>query len=232
MGPRCGLLTQVWYLKVWDFEIGSAGFKKQRVLAIVMGTCEWLDAPTYEKAAEKLVWQAPQVLFMNTLPHLEGYERIIDVGCGSGLSGGLFIDAGFVVDGIDKHAHMIDAALDRGYGRGFVTKVETGNARIVSLAGSYDCLISCGMFGDYVYVSALRSVLELLKQRAVVGIAGRAHDLAKRFRRSSNGNRQLQNLEDELEHNGFTILEHEIGVGHHSARGFPVPYVYVVAGRE
>ena len=176
MGPRCGLLTQVWYLKVWDFEIGSAGFKKQRVLAIVMGTCEWLDAPTYEKAAEKLVWQAPQVLFMNTLPHLEGYERIIDVGCGSGLSGGLF--------------------------------------------------------GDYVYVSALRSVLELLKQRAVVGIAGRAHDLAKRFRRSSNGNRQLQNLEDELEHNGFTILEHEIGVGHHSARGFPVPYVYVVAGRE
>jgi len=165
------------------------------------------DGRTYDEACREYRWNAPDVMYQNLIPFLDGHERIIDIGCGSGLSGMPFIDAGFTVDGIDFSRKQLELARARGYRKTTCASAQLPLADLVR--ERYDALISVGLYGDYVSVSWLTYALSLLKTQAFAGIAGRADELTRVERDEG-----CYNTQDELKSQGFSILLEEFGEAH------------------
>ncbi len=107
------------------------------------------------------------------LSHLKSPTRILDVGCGTGQLGLHFIRAGHPVDGIDISTEMMKYAQNRGYNSTELHNIATNPYRPET---TYDCVISFGIFGDYVPAEkGLEHCLTALKEKAILGFSVEKH---------------------------------------------------------
>lgn len=90
-------------------------------------------------------YRAPDIMAERLKPWLSAEARILDVGCGTGLSGVDLIRAGHRVSGIDLSAAMAEKARQRGY-----CEVRVGDATEVDWPAAFDCVLCVGLIGDWV----------------------------------------------------------------------------------
>ncbi|MDP3882236.1 MAG: class I SAM-dependent methyltransferase [Nanoarchaeota archaeon] len=182
---------------------------------------EWTveDAPSgYERLIEKLNYQAPAHLLRMLRPRLPPAQNILDIGAGTGFLGAPLIEEGHTLDGLDFSRVMLSKAKERGYRQTFCASAEQLDMRdIIPSSFSYDVLISCGLYGDFVHPSWITHTLGVLRRdrESYVAIAGRSEN--------------LDNLDMYLENEGFRILAWDENIGHITSQGFEIPYVYLIS---
>jgi SAM-dependent methyltransferase len=147
-------------------------------------------------------YRAPGIMSGRLLPLLPAGARILDVGCGTGLSGQDFIQAGHQVSGIDLSAAMAEKARLRGY-----REVRVGDATAIEWPEAFDCVLCVGVIGDW--VPAARLMPAMSKALAPGGV------LAVTVPRWSG---QARKTRQWLDVNRFSIAEH------HRALGFRKPF--------
>ncbi|MEM7301077.1 MAG: methyltransferase domain-containing protein [Pseudomonadota bacterium] len=99
--------------------------------------------------------------------------RILDVGCGTGLSGQALLKAGFAdIDGCDFSQEMLDKAAEKNiYNRLFLADLNT--PPLDSSDEAYDAAAAVGVFSfEHIDPNALDDVLRILKPGAslVIGL--------------------------------------------------------------
>lgn len=114
--------------------------------------CVW-GSRDYDSDAARW-YRAPDIMAERLLPWLPARARILDVGCGTGLSGRILIQAGHQVSGIDLSAAMAEKARLRGY-----REVRTGDATVVEWSHPFDCVLCVGLIGDWMPAVKLLPVL-------------------------------------------------------------------------
>jgi len=71
--------------------------------------------------------------------------RILDVGCGTGLSGMALADVGYTdLDGCDLSPEMLSKAKEKGV---YVSLSEVDLTKDIEITRPYDAVFSCGVFG-------------------------------------------------------------------------------------
>jgi SAM-dependent methyltransferase len=95
-------------------------------------------------------YRAPGIMAERLQPWLPAGARILDVGCGTGLSGEKLVEAGFRVSGIDLSAAMAEKARLRGY-----RDVRVGDATAIEWPDAFDCVLSVGLIGDWISAAIL-----------------------------------------------------------------------------
>ncbi len=116
-------------------------------------------APRFDEAlVAQLHYNVPQRLFdmvSNIRPAADKSERILDLGCGTGLAGERFARRAAVMDGVDLSPGMIAQAA----AKQLYTRLETadiGGFLPGVPAGSYDLVLAADVF---VYVGALDGIM-------------------------------------------------------------------------
>ena len=66
----------------------------------------WAD--TYDNTAKKNNWHSPEILFGAQKPFLNPTDKILDLGCGTGLVSKLYKDTGISVWGLDGSKSMLE----------------------------------------------------------------------------------------------------------------------------
>ena len=95
-------------------------------------------------------YRAPDIMAERLKPWLSAGARILDVGCGTGLSGQELIRAGFQVSGIDLSAAMAKKAGRRGY-----REVRVGDATAIEWTPAFECVLCVGLIGDWIPAAKL-----------------------------------------------------------------------------
>lgn len=95
-------------------------------------------------------YRAPDIMAERLKPWLSAGARILDVGCGTGLSGQNLIRAGHQVSGIDLSAAMAEKARQRGY-----REVRVGDATVVEWVDAFECVLCVGLIGDWMPAAKL-----------------------------------------------------------------------------
>ena len=95
-------------------------------------------------------YRAPHIMAERLKPWLSAGARILDVGCGTGLSGQELIRAGFQVSGIELSAAMSKKAVRRGY-----REVRVGDATAIEWTPAFDCVLCVGLIGDWIPAAKL-----------------------------------------------------------------------------
>ena len=95
-------------------------------------------------------YRAPDIMVARLRPWLSSGARILDVGCGTGLSGQGLIRAGHQVSGIDLSAAMAEKARIRGY-----QEVRVGDATVSEWTLPFECVLCVGLIGDWIPAAKL-----------------------------------------------------------------------------
>jgi SAM-dependent methyltransferase len=95
-------------------------------------------------------YRAPRIMTERLRPWLPAGARILDVGCGTGLSGEDLARAGHQLSGIDLSAAMAEKARMRGY-----QEVRVGDATAVEWPAAFDCVLCVGLIGDWIPAALL-----------------------------------------------------------------------------
>jgi SAM-dependent methyltransferase len=110
--------------------------------------CVW-GSRDYDADAARW-YRAPGIMAECLKPWLSAGARILDVGCGTGLSGQDLIRAGHQVSGIDLSAAMAEKARLRGY-----REVRVGDATDIEWPEPFECVLCVGLVGDWIPASQL-----------------------------------------------------------------------------
>ncbi|MCB1477310.1 MAG: class I SAM-dependent methyltransferase [Rhodobiaceae bacterium] len=128
-------------------------------------------AQTYDKMLVAMLgYQAPDFVARALAPYLpDGSPRVLDVGCGTGLTAEALLSHGKAeVDGIDFSPEMLEKARDRGIYGELITADVT--KKLPMAADTYDGAISSGLFTHgHVGAEALPHILRVLKPGGVFG---------------------------------------------------------------
>ena len=115
-------------------------------------------APRFDtRVVEELRYVAPAVAERILMPRLEGRSglRVVDLGCGTGLSGGFLRPHAGLLVGVDLSAAMLERARERAiYDE--LAREEIGDYLARSDAGRYDVAIALDVF---IYVGDLERVM-------------------------------------------------------------------------
>jgi len=102
------------------------------------------------------------------------FARILDAGCGTGLSGMALADAGYTkIEGCDLSPEMLSKAKEKGV---YMSLTEVDLTKDIQITEPYDGVFSCGVFGfGPPYPEDLRHITALLKPAgyAVVTVNGK-----------------------------------------------------------
>lgn len=147
-------------------------------------------------------YRAPAIMAERLQPWLPAGARILDVGCGTGLSGQHLIQAGYLLSGIDLSAAMAEKARLRGY-----REVRVGDASKIEWPDAFDCVLCVGVIGDWIPAAKL---LPGLARALAPG--GRLAVTVPRWSGQARKTRQW------LGENRFRIIDH------HQALGFRKPF--------
>jgi SAM-dependent methyltransferase len=147
-------------------------------------------------------YRAPDIMAERLKPWLSPGARILDVGCGTGLSGRNLIHAGHQVSGIDLSAAMAEKARLRGY-----REVRVGDATVIEWGDAFNCVLCVGLIGDWMPAAKLLPGLSkaLLPGGVLAVTVPQWSGQARKTRKWLGGNR-------------FQIKEH------HRALGFRKPF--------
>ena len=152
------------------------------------------------------------------LPRLHPKTRVIDICCGTGLSGQPFIEHGHQVTGFDLSSRMLEKAKARGY-----QEICTGNLLTDHLPWEeeFGALISVGALGEWVPPEdVLPKLFQLLIPRgSILGVTTEVeHSNIWLIRRI-------------FKEYGFEIITSEIGPGLRNPK-YPIEnYYYILARR-
>ena len=162
--------------------------------------CVW-GSRDYDADAARW-YRAPDIMAECLKPWLSAGARILDVGCGTGLSGQNLIDAGHQVSGLDLSAAMAEKARLRGY-----REVRVGDATVIEWADPFECVLCVGLIGDWMPAAKLLPGLSraLLPDGILALTVPQWSGQARKTRKWLGGNR-------------FQIKEH------HRALGFRKPF--------
>ena len=176
----------------------------------------------YDAIAERSKWVAPQVLTELALPYLIRDSPILDVGCGTGLSGAGFITQGFVLDGIDFSLEMCLQARKRGYQKQIKAELthswDLGYLK-QEMQGQYHNMISVGVYGESILAQKFRFLFPLLNAKATVAVAGEANAIE-------------HIIDEDLQNYGFALCAEERSIAYTNRDLVPIEYLYLVAVRE
>jgi len=162
--------------------------------------CVW-GSRDYDADAARW-YRAPDIMAERLLPWLPAGARILDVGCGTGLSGRNLIPAGHQVSGTDLSAAMAEKARLRGY-----REVRVGDATVVEWVDPFDCVLCVGLIGDWMpAVKLLPGLSKALLHGGVLALT------------VPQWSRQARKTRKWLGQNGFQIKDH------HRALGFRKPF--------
>jgi SAM-dependent methyltransferase len=101
--------------------------------------------------ADAVRWyRAPGIMAERLKPWLPSNARILDVGCGTGLSGQNLIQVGHQVSGVDLSGAMAEKARLRGY-----REVRVGDATVIEWPDAFDCVLCVGVIGDWMPAAKL-----------------------------------------------------------------------------
>jgi SAM-dependent methyltransferase len=152
------------------------------------------------------------------LPHLRPQTEIIDICCGTGLSGKPFIEHGHQVTGYDISEKMLEKAKAAGYKETFA-----GNLLLDDLPwrDAYGALISVGALGEWVPPEdVVPKLLPLLKRSgALFGVT------------SEIEHTDLKAVLKILKAGGFQIISSRPGPGLRHPEYPPEDYYYILARR-
>lgn len=147
-------------------------------------------------------YRAPGIMAERLRPWLPAGARILDVGCGTGLSGQDLIRVGHRVSGVDLSLAMAEKARLRGY-----REVRVGDAAVIEWPYTFDCILCVGVIGDW--IPAAKLLPGLARALAPGGV------LAVTVPRWSGQARKTRKW---LGENRFRIVDH------HRALGFRKPF--------
>ena len=128
-------------------------------------------ARDYDRQTIELEYSPEKILLPFVLPQISSEDRIVDIGCGTGRTSKELLAEGFCVDGMDLSPQMLKIASKKGYNKLLEMDIATCTPP-EELKNLYDCLISAGMFGDFVPIDLLGQVLPLLKNQGIIAIGG------------------------------------------------------------
>ena len=103
---------------------------------------------------------------------LGGNARILDAGCGSGLSGVALHDAGYsTIDGCDFSPEMLEKAADKGvYGRLWNADLNVGQPDIPD--SSYDAVVAVGIYSfGHLEPDSCDDLIRIVRPRGLFVIA-------------------------------------------------------------
>ena len=161
-------------------------------------------------------YRAPGIMTERLQPWLPAGARILDVGCGTGLSGERLVEAGFQVSGIDLSAAMAKKARQRGY-----REVRVGDATSAEWPDAFDCVLCVGVIGDW--ISAASLLPRLAQALAPGGI------LALTVARWSGQARKSRRW---LAENGFQVKVRHQALGLHKRFQHRQSYDFLIAQAE
>jgi SAM-dependent methyltransferase len=161
-------------------------------------------------------YRAPGIMAGRLQPWLPAGARILDVGCGTGLSGQNLIQVGHRVSGVDLSAAMAEKARLRGY-----REVRVADATTIEWTDAFDCVLCVGVIGDW--IPAAKLLPGLARALAPGGV------LAVTVPRWSG---QARNTRKWLGENRLRVIDHHRALGfrkpfHHRQR-----YDFLIARRE
>ncbi|MEX0734244.1 MAG: class I SAM-dependent methyltransferase [Steroidobacteraceae bacterium] len=110
--------------------------------------CVW-GSRNYDADAARW-YRAPDIMAEHLKPWLSAGAQILDVGCGTGLSGQNLIHAGHQVSGIDLSSAMAEKARLRGY-----REVLVGDATVIEWIAAFECVLCVGLIGDWMPAAKL-----------------------------------------------------------------------------
>lgn len=130
---------------------------------------DWAETYDEDLTGQDLQYVAPQeAVRVFGCNFADRSAHILDVGCGTGLSGVALVDAGYdQIDGIDLSPEMLEQARAKGvYGQLFEADLTAG---LDFSDNSYDAAISVGTFTHgHVGPSGLDEVIRVVKPRGTV----------------------------------------------------------------
>jgi SAM-dependent methyltransferase len=180
----------------------------------------------YDTSVRNFQYTAPEKMAGMVIPHIrERIEKpVIDVGCGTGLSGIHLINEGYVLDGIDHSPEMIKGARRRGYRNLVIADIkEKLDFNELSINGKdrYGTLITVGVYGEFAVPKDFINMTDLLAPECVVAVAGAYSEL------NEGG------MENVLKNIGFTVVDEKPGLAYYKNgnRKRPVDYQFLVASR-
>ena len=130
---------------------------------------EW--AEDYDDRMERVLgYVAPRLMaarFAAAMP--KGPRVVLDVGCGTGLTGLYLCERGFdVIDGVDLNPQMLKRSKSRGFYRNLIEADITGPINLPS--ATYDGIISSGTFTlGHVGSEPIAELVRLLKPGGLLG---------------------------------------------------------------
>jgi SAM-dependent methyltransferase len=177
-----------------------------------------LDCP-YDALVSFWGYSAPETLAKALLPFVavpSTSTNILDVGCGTGLSGLPYLQKKYRVDGIDLSETMLEHAHEKGYH--FLRKHNVVDPIPNDRSCRYDVAVSVGVFCDYVASREFRNIFPVLQDKASIGIAGEMREIDRTV------------LANFLTEEGFFIKHHSLGRAYHPRHSSRI-YTYIVAIR-
>lgn len=102
------------------------------------------QAAEYDQQVREYRWFGHDVLFGMSFEYVNPYERLLDIGIGTGLGSQAFARAGLEIFGIDGSVEMLNICRSKG----FVKELKFFNLQDGSLPysdGFFDHIISCGV---------------------------------------------------------------------------------------
>ena len=94
--------------------------------------------------------------------------RALDIGCGTGLAGALFIQQGHSLYGIDISERMSKQAISKGYKAVLSCDL---TAEMIPWTDEFDCAISVGVVGDWIPCDVLIPVIvPLLHRKCIIAL--------------------------------------------------------------
>ncbi len=153
--------------------------------------------------------------------HAKDLSSVLDVACGSGLSGEPFINLlGSSVDGVDLYRPYAKMALDRGY-----RHVRTANLLSSPLPpGPYPTVIALGLIGEYQPLElVLPKMIDVAAPASTVAFSSLARHTTPAVGRS---------LQAILSDKGYTLVSSDLEDGWKTEGMTDDRYLFVVATRE